>query len=168
MVTLVPFSAGDLPVAIPWVADFYEFHQSLVLAPAALTEAERQSAARTLSEWQAEGHALYIIRAGTTPVGFLHIAFRGPIVAWLEDIYVAPPHRGQGLAAAAIAQAEAIIRNIPQYTAICIDVVPRNAAALRLYHRLGYTSLSMITLRKELGENPRDRAIQLLGHNFTY
>ena len=35
-------------------------------------------------------------------------------------------------------QAEEIIRANPQYTAVCLEVVPRNENALRLYHKLGY------------------------------
>lgn len=54
------------------------------------------------------------------------------------------------------------------YTSICFDVVPRNHEALRLYHKLGYDNLSIITVRKELYENKRDKAETLMGLDFKY
>ena len=74
----------------------------------------------------------------------------------------------QGIATEAIRLAEGIVRAKPGYTALCLDVVPRNESALRLYHKLGFDSLSLLTLRKELGENKRDRRENLLGLTFRY
>ena len=71
-------------------------------------------------------------------------------MAWIEDLYVAKPFRKQGIATEAIHLAETIVQSRSGYTAICFDVVPRNEAALRLYHRLGYDCLSLLTVRKEL------------------
>lgn len=50
--------------------------------------------------------------------------------------------------------------------AICIDVIPRNQAALHLYHSLGYDSLSLLTLRKEMKENPRKQETPLFDLTF--
>lgn len=71
-------------------------------------------------------------------IGFLHIGYRGSNVAWIEDIYIGKEHRSKGIASSSIHQAEEIIRANPQYTAVCLEVVPRNENALRLYHKLGY------------------------------
>lgn len=54
------------------------------------------------------------------------------------------------------------------YTSICFDIVPRNNKALRLYHKLGYNNLSIITVRKELYENNRDKIEKLMGLDFKY
>ena len=56
----------------------------------------------------------------------------------------------------------------PGYDTVCLDVVPRNEAALRLYHRLGYDSLSLMTFCKQFGENTRDRHVDLFGFDFRY
>ena len=101
-------------------------------------------------------------------VGFLRLKFRGDIVAWIEDIYVDEEWRGRGIASRAIHEAERIVQDTPGYEAVCIDVVPRNADALRLYHKLGYLDLSIITLRKELYAQKRDKPVHLLGMEFRY
>jgi len=76
--------------------------------------------------------------------------------------------RGNGIATYAIKAVENIIKAVPGYTAVCLDVSPRNSEALRLYHKLGYTDLSLITIRKELGPSKRDRPISLLDLEFYY
>ena len=83
-------------------------------------------------------------------VGFLRIGYRGGNVAWIEDVFVKEEFRNRGIATESIRQAEEIIKATPPYNAICFDVVPRNADALKLYHKLGYQTLSMITVRKNL------------------
>ena len=50
--------------------------------------------------------------------------------------------------------------------AMTIEVVTRNEAALHLYHKLGYDTMSMVSLRKEFGENRRDRQAEFLGLRF--
>ena len=47
-----------------------------------------------------------------------------------------------------------------------LQAVTRNEAALRLYHKLGYDTMSMVTLRKEFGENHRDKQAEFLGMTF--
>lgn len=56
----------------------------------------------------------------------------------------------------------------PGYTAVCLDVSPRNTDALKLYHKLGYVDLSLVTIRKELKGSKRDRPIHLFDLDFNY
>ena len=77
-----------------------------------------------------------------------------------------PRHRGKGVASSAIEAAETIVQGMPGYTAICMDVAPRNGDALRLYHRLGTNGLGLITLRKELAKRERDKQIRLFGLDY--
>lgn len=147
------------------LADFFGFHAALVNGRA---ENDISAAEETLDGWLQPGHELRVITLDGETAGFLHIGYRGSNVAWIEDIYVSPKFRGQGVGTGAIALAEGLIAQKPGYDAVCMDVAPRNAAALRLYHRLGYDSLSLITLRKQLGENPRDRHAEILGLDFKY
>ncbi len=101
-------------------------------------------------------------------MGFLHIGYRGANVAWIEDIYVDRNYRNKGIATQSIYVAEEIIKSHAGYTSICFDVVPRNKEALRLYYKLGYDNLSIITVRKELYENNRDKVEKLMGMEFRY
>ena len=101
-------------------------------------------------------------------VGFLHIGYRGPIVAWIEDVYVDVEDRSIGIATESIHLAENIIKSKDGYISICFDVSPRNESALKLYHKLGYDNLSLLTVRKELYENKRDRQEDILGFRFNY
>ena len=47
-----------------------------------------------------------------------------------------------------------------------MDVVPRNTEALNLYQKLEYDTLSLITVRKELGENHRTDTADVFGYKF--
>jgi len=123
---------------------------------------------KTLRRWTSKENSLYVIFSGGDSVGFVHIGWRGGNVAWLEDIYVDRERRGQGLASQAIVCAEKIIAKDKHYTAVCMDVSPRNADALRLYARLGYTNISTITLRKELDGSILDNEADFLGFELHY
>ena len=90
----------------------------------------------------------------------------GPIVMELADIFVDKERRGQGIATRAIALAEQKAKEEPGVEAMVLQVVTRNEDALRLYHRLGYDTMSMVTLRKEFYENRRDRKADFLGMTF--
>jgi len=149
------------------IADFFGFHRALYDGEDSASSPNRQTR-KTLKRWTSKDNSLYIIFSEGISVGFVHIGWRGGNVAWIEDIYVDRERRGQGIASQAIACAEKNIAKDRHYTAVCMDVSPRNAEALRLYARLGYTNISMITLRKELYENDMDRQVNFLGHDFTY
>ena len=151
------------------MADFFGYHRGLYDGSVSKNDfAASQETMETLERWGSADHALYVIFADAVSVGFVHIGFRGGNVAWIEDIYVDRQHRGRGIASQAIQRAEETIAQNEAYDAVCMDVAPRNAEALRLYHRLGYRNLSMITLRKELYENDRDKDLHLLGLDFKY
>lgn len=168
MIQLIPYTEAFREETVRRVALFFGFHTALIQGEAALDEAALREADETLSHWLSPDHELYLIRQGEENVGFLHIGYRGSIAAWIEDIFVDEGRRGQGIATEAIRLAEEIVRAKPGYTALCLDVVPRNEGALRLYHKLGFDSLSLLTLRKELYENRRDREETLLGFTFRY
>lgn len=162
---LVPYQEQYEGEMLPWIADFFGHHAALVGAEEAVNLEETR---KTVTEWSNPPSALYVIEADGEPVGFLRLNFKGDIAAWLEDIYITPVKRGQGLAEAAIGMAEELVRGRAGYRALCLDVAPRNESALRLYHRLGFTDLSLITLRKEFGESPREKPLSMLGLEFHY
>jgi len=149
------------------MADFFGFHRALYDGEENPPSPTRETR-KTLKRWTAKDNSLYVILSGGVSMGFVHIGWRGGNVAWVEDIYIDKEQRGKGLASQAIACAEKVISKDNRYTAVCVDVSPRNGDALRLYARLGYTNIGMLTLRKELYENDMDRGVHLLGHDFTY
>jgi len=125
-------------------------------------------ARETLEEWLMPPNKLYFVVRGGQAAGCLRLGFRGGNVAWIEDIFVDENLRGQGIASAAIAAAEDIARARPGYTAMHMEVVPRNESAMRLYHKLGYDSLSLITLRKNFDDSKKEKTVNLLGLELRY
>lgn len=168
MIELKKYKEKHKAETIGRMVDFFDFHKELICGSGKIDKESLDEAEKTLSAWCGDSNELYIIKSEEASVGFLHIGFRSDIVAWIEDIYVDKAYRGKGIATRAIYLAEEIIRTRPGYKAVCFDVVPRNEAALRLYYKLGYDSLSLITVRKELGENKRNRHENVFGLDFKY
>lgn len=167
MTTLVPYEALYEARSLERISHFFGFHSSLFSADVDAEKMERENR-ETLASWREEPNRLFVILEDGEDAGFLRLRFRGDIVVWIEDIFVDEELRGRGIASRAIGEAERIVRDMPGYEAVCIDVVPRNADAMRLYHKLGYLDLSIITLRKELYAQKRDRPVKLLGLDFRY
>lgn len=131
------------------IAQFFGFHIGLGSGNAVGT-IDTHVAEQNLKDWTTGDNQLYVIVCANAVVGFLRIGYRGGNVAWIEDVFVKEEFRNRGIATESIQQAEEIIKATPPYNAICFDVVPRNRDAIRLYHKLGYQTLSFITVRKDL------------------
>lgn len=110
-----------------------------------------EGAASDLRAWTAKGHELYVILAGGEQVGFLHMSSRGGACDWLEDVFVREGLRGRGIGGQAIELAWEMLRKKGLET-MYLEVVPANAAAIRLYHRLGFTNLNTLTLNRSVKE----------------
>ena len=152
IVTLQPYRPGDEAETLQKIASY--FH------PRDMHE--------TLRSWLTPGNALYIIRRDGAAAGFLRLGLRGPNAAWLEDIFVDERLRGQGIATQAIRAAEQIVRDMPGYTALCLDVQPENENALRLYHALGYDTLNLLCLRKNFDGGKPESKTMVLGLPMYY
>ena len=168
MIELVPYSSEFKNDTIKNILDFYNFHSLLLNKKSNDQKANDIKAEKNLENWLQNSHEWYIIQYKEIVVGFLHIGYRGGNVAWIEDIYVDKVYRNKGIATQSIHIAEEIIKSHEGYTSVCFDVVPQNAAALNLYYKLGYHNLSLITIRKELYENNRDRTEKFMGLDFKY
>lgn len=164
---LIPRTPDTTPATLRRVALFFGHHAALV---GAKDDVADQEAREVLDEWQAEDHALRVITVDGEDVGFVHVWFKGPIVAWIEDLWVDDDQRGRGIASAAIRAVEGWMRqDFPEVEAVSMDVAPRNENALRLYHRLGFDTISMITLRKEItGKQPRTSRTEFLDKSYWY
>ena len=167
-VRLVRFDTSFENRTVMRIAEFFGFHRSLSDGSCEINEGHIKAAGETLGEWLVPPSELYVIISGDCDVGFIRLSYRGSNVAWIEDIFVDKEHRGCGIASCAVGLAEDMIRSDPNYTAVCIDAVPRNSSALRLYRRLGYDTLSIVTLRKDFGGNDRDRTVGIDGVEFKY
>jgi len=162
------YSAQHKTQTIARIALFFGFHTALTQENDTLTQKNYDIAAETLGDWLLPPSKLYMITNDSQIVGFLRLSYRGANVAWIEDIFVDQPYRNQGIATQAIKLAEELIRETPGYTAICLDVAPRNNAALKLYHKLGYDNLSIVTVRKEINGSKYDRNISFADLDFHY
>lgn len=108
-----------------------------------------EQAAEDLRAWTAEGHELYVILAGGESAGFLHMGSRGSNCDWLEDVFVREELRGRGIGGRAIELAWEMLREKGLET-MYLEVVPANEAAIRLYHKLGFTNLNTLTLNRSV------------------
>ncbi len=153
---------------LKFIKSFFGFHGSLISGTEPDDDQDFSVSEETLSEWLKSPSKLYVIIFDDLLVGFLRLSYKGSNVVWIEDIFVDKMYRNKGIATNAIGIAESIIKSDSQYTSICIDVVPRNYAALKLYHKLGYDTLSLVTVRKELYDNKRDLKFDFNGIDFKY
>ena len=165
-IKLVEYRNEDKNEALIRISEFFGHHASLVTFVKTQMNVEDEMV-QTLESWIEKGNCLYLIILDERTIGFVHIGLRGQNVAWIEDVFVDKNFRSKGIATQAIALAEDIIKSNEQYTSICMDVTPRNIDAMRLYQKLGYNNISIVTLRKELGDNPRDKKVEFNGMDFN-
>lgn len=156
MISLNPFSPEDENILIPFIISFWRTHHA---------DTDEANAREDIAAWTAENHDLFVIMKSDQPVGFLHLNMRGSTVCWIEDIFVSEEFRRQGIASGAIRLAETLLKE-RGVKGVSMDVVPDNLPALRLYHRLGYDRLSIITVRKDFDEFETARTEEIAGLPF--
>lgn len=90
------------------------------------------------------GGDVVALLAGAPPIGVAvltlrpNVWYRGP-VALLDELYVAPAHRGHGIGGALLTAAENVARN-RDAEILEINVDGDDVDARRFYHRHGYTN----------------------------
>lgn len=151
---------------VPKIAKFFGYHLYLSNKNNSIEETSYDVAMDTLNDWLKNDSDLYLIFSGQKMVGFLRIGYRGGNVAWIEDVFVDEEYRNRGIATKSIEEAEKIIKKRPQYTSVCLEVVPGNKAALSLYYKLGYNRLSLITVRKDFQQSNDGVKDNILGFEF--
>lgn len=156
MILLKSYAPSDESALIPFIISFWRAHHA---------ETDEVNAREDIAEWTKVDHDLFVIMKAGEPAGFLHLHMRGATVCWIEDVFVREDMRRQGIASAAIAQAETILK-ARGVKGVSMDVVPDNLPALRLYHRLGYDRLSIVTVRKDFDEFETARTEQIAGLPF--
>ena len=106
-----------------------------------------EDALSDLKEWSKEGNKLYFISYNNQIVGFIHLGSRGCEPDWLENIYVLKEYQNKGIGTFAIKLVEDIVKEYSE--SLYIEAAARNYKVIRLYHRIGYTCLNTITIRKD-------------------
>ena len=149
------------------IAKFFGFHVGLS-EKTLIDKIDENISIQNLNNWLSKDNELYMIIYEDDVIGFLRIGYRGGNVAWLEDIFVDEEYRNKGVATESIRQAEIIVSNKPPYNAMCIDIVPRNIEALKLYYKLGYDTLSMVTIRKNFVDKESDGVQNFRGLDFKF
>ena len=149
---------GQSEIACTLIQGFWKAHNGY--------DQPKDEAMEDLSAWTADGHRLYLIVLDGAPAGFIHLGSRGADIDWLEDIFVLPAYQGKGIGSKAIALAEDIVRQYSE--SLYIEAAARNAAAIRLYRRLGYDCLNTVTIRKDFSPEKHDTVSRetLLGQEF--
>jgi len=153
MITLIPYTPGYESTLARFVIAFFGVHHS---------DVSFAEARETLAGWAKDCHRLFVICLGDEAAGFIRVHSTSPAVSWIDDVYVDAPHRGKGVATQAIRQVEAALR-AEGARSFCMEVVPDNLPAMRLYHRLGYDRLSLITMRKDDEPYKTDRTESIAG-----
>lgn len=147
MIVLQPFCDCYTEALLPFIADFWDVHHA---------EFSLETCRGILRDWTKAGNCFFVIMRNDAAVGFLRTHNSSPTVCWIDDIYVDAAQRGQGIASEAIRQMEKRLLT-DGCRSFCMEVVPDNLPAMRLYHRLGYDRLSVITMRKDYDEFETER-----------
>lgn len=94
----------------------------------------------------------YILESDNQVAGYALLSFTfsqevGGKVAWLEELFMLPEFRGQGLGKEFFAFMEANVES--KVSRIRLEVEPDNERAKRLYESLGYEDLPYVQMVKE-------------------
>ena len=102
-----------------------------------------RSAETCLAVLSDTGKERYAAFDGDAFAGFLILNLRGAFVGYLQTVFVAPQARGRGTGSALIAFAEE--RIFSQHPNVFLCVSAFNTGARRLYERLGYATVGVLS-----------------------
>jgi GNAT superfamily N-acetyltransferase len=134
---ILPATEKELDAAVTLVSAQFVEHR-IELAPGALA-----AALRVLMTEPKRGAVLLAYDPG--PIGIAVLAYtwtleHGGQVAWLEELYVAPERRGQGVGLALLRRALAFAKDAGS-SAVDLEVDVEHERAERLYEREGFQRL---------------------------
>ena len=148
--TFRPITAAD-------ETDFYTMAEEFYHSDAVLHPIPAEYHRRAFSEMMRSGQYLsgYIFTDGDNTAGFAvtnrmmqHEA--GGVMVWVEDLYIRPAYRGQGLGSRFQAWLEEQLRG--DAVMLRLETEPENERAQELYYRLGYENLNYLQMIKRLDE----------------
>ena len=140
-------TTADLPTVLALLRDFYA-------EDGAAYDAEADAALQALLADPGLGRVLLISGEGGVTAGYLVVAFGYSLEfrgrdAFVDELYVAPAHRGRGLGKGALREAERCCREAG-IRALHLEVRPHNAQARRLYASAGYQDREHYLMSKKL------------------
>ncbi len=138
---------SDLPILLELVRKFHETEQ----LPFDET-IDREVLANFLSDTSLG--QLWLIQLGSEVIGYIMVTFGYSLEyrgrdAFLDEFYLSPPYRQQGIGTKTLAFAEDACR-VSGVQALHLEVDFKNPDAQRLYHRTGYQSHERILMTKQL------------------
>ena len=148
--TFRPITAAD-------ETDFYTMAEEFYHSDAVLHPIPAEYHRRAFAEMMRSGQYLsgYIFTDGDNTAGFAvtnrmmqHEA--GGVMVWVEDLYIRPAYRGQGLGSRFLAWLEEPLRG--DAVMLRLETEPENERAQELYYRLGYENLNYLQMIKRLDE----------------
>jgi ribosomal protein S18 acetylase RimI-like enzyme len=148
--TFRPITAAD-------ETDFYTMAEEFYHSDAVLHPIPAEYHRRAFAEMMRSGQYLsgYIFTDGDNTAGFAvtnrmmqHEA--GGMMVWVEDLYIRPAYRGQGLGSRFLAWLEEQLRG--DAVMLRLETEPENERAQELYYRLGYENLNYLQMIKRLDE----------------
>ncbi|WP_294652696.1 N-acetyltransferase [uncultured Ruminococcus sp.] len=148
--TFRPITAAD-------ETDFYTMAEEFYHSDAVLHPIPAEYHRRAFSEMMRSGQYLsgYIFTDGDNTAGFAvtnrmmqHEA--GGVMVWVEDLYIRPAYRGQGLGSRFLAWLEEQLRG--DAVMLRLETEPENERAQELYYRLGYENLNYLQMINRLNE----------------
>ena len=148
--TFRPITAAD-------ETDFYTMAEEFYHSDAVLHPIPAEYHRRAFAEMMRSGQYLsgYIFTDGDNTAGFAvtnrmmqHEA--GGVMVWVEDVYIRPAYRGQGLGSRFLAWLEEQLRG--DAVMLRLETEPENERAQELYYRLGYENLNYLQMIKRLDE----------------
>lgn len=163
---LIDYNDKDQDLLAKMITEFSIKHLEMLKHPyqkeQILTEAYDE-----IQNYKKDPYKIYLGKAKNKFIGFIILEYRSKQVCWIENLFVIEEQRNQGYGSQMISEAKTLVQK-EGCEALSIDVVPRNSDAIRLYLKLGFDALSMITLRQDFNQSYRDQHINILGNTFKY
>lgn len=137
--------------------DFYAMAEEFYHSDAVLHPIPSEYHRRAFAEMMRSGQYLsgYLFTDGDNTAGFAvtnrmmqHEA--GGVIVWVEDLYIRPAYRGQGLGSCFLTWLEQQLQG--DAVMLRLETEPENERAQELYYRLGYENLNYLQMIKRLGE----------------
>ncbi|WP_041139711.1 GNAT family N-acetyltransferase [Beduini massiliensis] len=120
-----------------------------------------------IQQYKNERYKIYLGKVNDTLIGYIILDYRSKQICWIENLYVLENQRHKGYGSQMLLKAKDQVQK-EGFEGLSIDVVPRNIEAIRLYLKLGFDSLSMMTLRQDFKQSYRDQKTDILGFTFRY
>jgi ribosomal protein S18 acetylase RimI-like enzyme len=142
-----PATRGDLNAVLPLLRDFYAEDGEAY-------DAEAGTALLALLADPSLGRVVLIVDDGDVAVGYVVVAFGYSLEfrgrdAFVDELYVAPTHRGRGLGRAALREAERCCLEAG-IRALHLEVRPGKTEARGLYASAGYADREYYLMSKKL------------------